>query len=131
MLPEFSKAGTLVQFKVGRKLLNLKPTAAVIKFLVKLTYTHDGLNYTQVSCNYEPHLRGNVYAQYSKYVCISIAKINVVCVELEYDVMMMSLTVKRSVQELTTCSMGGGMLRDSYPVNSVPCRSGRLPFVVS
>ncbi len=51
-LPEFSKAGKVVQFKV------------TILHTVCRIFKSEDVSYYQVSRNYEVHLRGNVYVQY-------------------------------------------------------------------
>ena len=52
VFPEFAEAGEILQFKV-----RVCGEESQIIFT-----THD----SQVSCNYEPHLRGNVYVQYKR-----------------------------------------------------------------
>lgn len=57
-LPEFRNAGKVVQFKV------IKPKWTVCGGRNERRALKLSLASFQVSCNFEPHLRGNVYVQY-------------------------------------------------------------------
>lgn len=61
VLPEFRSVGKVVQFKVRRRKRGRRRSC----FLQKETFHSDLLSLSsQVSRNYEPHLRGNVYVQF-------------------------------------------------------------------
>ena len=57
VFPEFVSVGKVVQFKVWTPPV----CVCVCELLMRFTTCNP-----QVSCNYEPHLRGNVYVQYQR-----------------------------------------------------------------
>ena len=94
---------------------------------------------TQVSCNHEPHLRGNVYVQYLRQVCSErvssvflTSVVMCVCVHVCVRACMCvcATSGKRSVQRPSAYSMDVGMPRDSCPANIALSRNGRRPSVV-
>ncbi len=48
-----------------------------------------------------------------------------------YVISLLSSAVRQSVRKPFSCSMAGGMLRNSSPASTAPCKSGEVPFVVT
>ena len=71
VFPEFTTAGKILQFKVRIHNIDSAGSQFLLCYgFLMVVFCHATTIFPQVSCNYEPHLRGNVYVQYSRYVYI-------------------------------------------------------------